>query len=304
MTKEQLLNELYTNPQFPTAYSGQIQKFILEKESISRHKQKRKNFKRRQVFVPAPFTAIQADTIFYRNYARQNAGYKYILAVIDAFSRKNYVRAMKTNTATETAENLDDIISSMPMKPSQFSSDKGSEFSVTHPAIEEVLVEKYGMLIFQLKEPKKASLVERFIRTLKTRLERYFTETNSHRWIDVLQDLSDAINNSINRTIGLAPNAVTLENTPKIFKKLYGRKTPPIVCKYSIGDKVRIPLKRNIFDKGYSAAWSKEIFTIASVQNDKVVCFYTVKDSSGETVDKKFYTEEINLVVRNGTPPS
>ena len=82
---------------------------------------------------------------------------------------------MKTTTATETAENLDSIISSMPFKPSSFSSDRGSEFKESHPAIYSVLVEKYGMVIYKLSAPKKASMAERFIRTLKTRLERYFT---------------------------------------------------------------------------------------------------------------------------------
>jgi len=49
---------------------------------------------------------------------------------------------MKTTTAEETAKNLDDIIGSMDYKPTQFASDQGSEFAVTHPAIFNVLVGK------------------------------------------------------------------------------------------------------------------------------------------------------------------
>ena len=49
------------------------------------------NFKRRKTMVYGPYTLLQADTIFYRNYSRQNSGYKYILVVIDCFSRKNWV---------------------------------------------------------------------------------------------------------------------------------------------------------------------------------------------------------------------
>ena len=47
---------------------------------------------------------------------------------------------MKTTTAEETAKNLDEIISSMPFKPTQFASDQGSEFTTTHPAIFDMLV--------------------------------------------------------------------------------------------------------------------------------------------------------------------
>ena len=79
MSQQDILNELYTNPNFPSAYSGALKKFLLQKESISRHRQRKHIFKRRKVFVGGPFTAVQADTIFYRDYARQNNGFKYIL---------------------------------------------------------------------------------------------------------------------------------------------------------------------------------------------------------------------------------
>ena len=109
----------------------------MEKESLSRHRRKLHIFKRRKVFVGGPYTQIQADLIFYLNYGRQNQGYKYILCVVDCFrliyfrfvklgkkffSRKNWVRPQRTATADETAKNLDSIISSMPYKPTQFSS--------------------------------------------------------------------------------------------------------------------------------------------------------------------------------------
>ena len=206
---------------------------------------------------------------------------------------------MKTTTAEETAKNLDDILSEMPFKPTQFSSDKGSEFSTTHPAIFDVLVEKYGLVIFKLKEPKKASIVERFIRTLKTRLERYFTEKNTRRWLSILPEISQAINNTVNRSIGIAPNKVTFENRKQIFRKLYGKRALPSVCKYSIGDVVRIPSKKNIFDKGYKPNWSKRLYKISKVKTDHTVCYYKLVDFDGESLDRSYYHEELNLVIKN-----
>jgi len=67
---------------------------------------------------------------------------------------------LKTTTAEEAARNLDSIIGSMPYKPTQFSSDQGNEFHPKNPAVFNILVEKYGMIMFTLKEPKKASMVE------------------------------------------------------------------------------------------------------------------------------------------------
>ena len=47
----EILNELYTNPDFPSAYGGQLRKFIMSKDSISKHRQRRKIFKRRKVKI-------------------------------------------------------------------------------------------------------------------------------------------------------------------------------------------------------------------------------------------------------------
>ena len=79
MNENDILNEIYTNPKFPSAYSGDLKKFLLQKESLSRHRRKRHVSKHRKVLVGGPYSAVQADTIFYRDYGRQNDGYKYIL---------------------------------------------------------------------------------------------------------------------------------------------------------------------------------------------------------------------------------
>jgi hypothetical protein len=59
----------------------------------------------------------------------------------------------------------------------------------------------------------KAACVERFNRTLKTRMFRYFTARHTNRWLDVLQSLIESYNKSIHRSIGMAPNDVTRENS-------------------------------------------------------------------------------------------
>ena len=298
------LEKLYTDPDFPTTYSANLKKFLMKKESLSRHKRRIFKFKRRKIKINGPYTLIQADTIFYRNYSRQNQGYKYILAVVDCFSRKNWCRPMKTTTADECAKNLEDIIQSMPYTPSQFASDQGNEFNSKHPSIFNTLIDKYGMLMFTLKGPHKASIVERFIRSLKSRIERYFTENNTFKWIDILPKLSEALNNSYNRSIGMAPNSVSFENKDEVFENLYGAIGPPTLCKFQIGDHVRIPLDKNIFDKGYSVAWSKEIFKISDKRSDGSVCYYFIRSLDGKKVPGKefYYEQELNLVLRNEVP--
>jgi hypothetical protein len=299
LDQSEILNELYTNPNFPSAYSGNIKKFILEKNSLSRHKRKVKVKKWRKVYVGGPFTAIQFDLIHYRQYSKENYGNNYILVGVDEFSRKNFVAAQKTATAEETAKNLDKILGSMEFKPRQFSSDQGSEFNIRNPDFYDVVVKKYGMVVFYLKAPNKASICERFIRTLKSRLERHFTENKTRNWLDILQKFSENLNNTVHSTIGIEPNKVTFKNRKLIYNRLYGSIAPPVKCLFNVNDKVRIPEQKNIFAKGYAPNWTEEIFTIIQVFNDGKVCFYKLKNSSGADLTKKFYTQELNLVIKS-----
>ena len=155
--------------------------------------------------------------------------------------------------------------------------------------------------MFTLKGPHKASIVERFIRSLKSRIERYFTEKNTVRWIDILPKFSEALNNSFHRSIGMTPNQVNFENSSEVYDNLYGARGPPTLCKFQVGDHVRIPIEKDIFDKGYSVAWSKEIYKIIDKRTDSEVCYYYIQTLSGEEVPGKrfYYEQELNLVLKN-----
>jgi len=67
----------------------------------------------------------------------------------------------------------------------------------------------------------KAAVVERYNRTLKTKMFKYFSHKNTLRYIDVLQDLVDSYNNTYHRSIGMAPNEVTSKNEGLIRSQLY-----------------------------------------------------------------------------------
>ena len=110
--------------------------------------------------------------------------------------------------------------------------------------------------------------------------------------------LSNAINSTTNRSTGYAPNDVNDSNRLEILRKLYKREEPIPICRFKVGDKVRIPVEKEIFDKGYSAAWTEELFVIKKVHNDSFTCFYTLVDQDGTELRKKYYAEEINLVIK------
>ena len=276
---------------------------MAQKRSISLHKRKIRNFRRRPIIVPGPYHSISADLIDYQMYSRKNHGYKYILAVIDMFSRMNFVRPLHTKRAQEVANKLEEIIKSMKYIPRFFTSDKGGEFDERNNFIKSILVEKFHMVVYYTTGPKKNSMVERFNRTLKERIERYFTENATKNWVDIISQFSRNINNSINRTIGMRPIDVTLENAPSIREKIYPDKGKDVKCdRILVGDRVRIVLPQQIFNKGYKQAWSEEIYSVENITKSLGFCLYTLKTDEDIILKRKFYLSELNFISRNAPP--
>ena len=192
-----------------------------------------------------------ADLIDYKRHQWHNRPFRYILVVIDCFSRYAWTRPLKTKTSEESATALDSILSEMPHKPRFFASDQGNEFSVANDHLKKILIEKYKLKVYTLTGRTKSSIVERWNRTFKTRMERYFTATKQTNWVKVLQNFTKNINNTVNRTTDFAPADVDYSNVEKIRKKLYPKMMNPKPCRFKVNDIVRIVVDKNLFQKGY-----------------------------------------------------
>ena len=145
----------------------------------------------------------------------------------------------------------------------------------------------------------KAAVVERFNRTLKTKMYKYFTFKNTLRYIDVLRDLVDSYNATYHRSIGMATNDVNATNEQLVRSRLYPPKKPIVRWHFDVGDTVRIPKARYTpFDKSYKQQWTRELFRVQSrIPTDPPT--YALKDMAGEPIKGKFYRFEIQKVEDN-----
>ena len=137
-------------------------------------------------------------------------------------------------------------------------------------------------------EDIKASIVERFNRTLKSKLWRYFTRQDTLSYVEVLQSMVEVYNFTPHRSIGMAPSDVTTLNKAKVWFRLYA---DPVVYKepsLHVGDSVRISKARQTFKKGYLAQWTEEIFTIFKRKSTHPPTF-VLTDYSGEVLRGTFY---------------
>ena len=108
-----------------------------------------------------------ADLIDYKKHQMFNRPYRYILVVIDCFSRFAWTRPLKSKTAEESANALDSILTEIPFKPRFFASDQGNEFSILNKSLKKILIDKFRMKVYTLKGQTKSSIVERWNRTFK-----------------------------------------------------------------------------------------------------------------------------------------
>ena len=108
-----------------------------------------------------------------------NDGYTFLLLVIDTFSKYGYLIPLKNKKGETVANALKDIFKKR--KPGKLWTDKGKEF---YNKDVKDLVELYST-----ENEEKSSIAERWVRTIKEKMWKYFTDNNTYKYIDVLPDL-------------------------------------------------------------------------------------------------------------------
>ena len=123
-------------------------------------------------------------------------------------------------------------------------------------------VKKNALLQGQLTEYKikfytsehddiKAAIVERFNRTLKTRMHRNFTHSKSYRCVDVLQDLVHSYKHTYHSSIGMSSATVNIKNEGLVTQKLFHKHPEKPKWRFDIGQRVRISKRKREFEKSY-----------------------------------------------------
>ena len=256
-------------------------------------KQKRKRFPRRKVFVSNVDSIWTADLLDIHKFARVNKGYKFILVVLDVFSRYAWARPLKNKTGDLVANAFQDIFTTSKRKPARLWVDRGTEFY--NNKVSRLLKDK-NIEIYSTHNEPKATIAERFIRTLRGKIESNFILTQSTVWYDILPQLVHEYNTTKHKTLKMTPEeACQPGNFAKVFKNLYPPSTTGSITKsrFSVGDKVRISINKSLFTKGATANWSEEIFTIKRIRRDTNPVVYELEDLAGEEVKGGFYNEQL-----------
>ena len=176
-------------------------------------------------------------------YSHSNKGFKYIVMVIDVFSKYGWAMPLKNKSADETVRAFTEIWDSEQKPPKFLWTDKGKEFD--NKKFRKLLVEN-NIHLYWTKNEEKSSVVERWNRTIKNKMWKYFTKNRTGVYIDVLPEIIEKYNNTYHHSIKCTPSDA---RKPSIYQhvfnalynddNLYTNSLRPLP-KYKICDQVRI----------------------------------------------------------------
>ena len=256
------------------------------------HKPITRNFQKRSVVSNGIDDIWAADLVEMQKFSKWNKGIRYLLMVIDVFSKYGWIRELKDKKTESVSKAFGDILKSK-RKPQMLWTDKGSEFISKHF---KDFLKRNGIKLYHTQNEEKSSIVERWNRTMKDRMWKMFTVNNNTVYWDKIDKLVDDYNNSRHSSIKMTPvEANKKKNEIKVWSNLYGdlMYLKPGKPKFAIGDKVRISkYKRKVFDKGYTPNWTEEIFIIDKGNVTKPIT-YNIVDLMGEKIKGSFYEQEL-----------
>lgn len=163
-------------------------------------------------------------------------------------------------------------------------------------------INQHSINFYTANDPAtKASICERFIRTIKSLMYKYFTYTNTKKYLDILDSIVDIYNNRFHNTIRMKPSEVNEYNILKVWRNMneneprnvFNDKKP----KFNVGTFVRLSNPKHIFEKGYEPRWSNEVFTVNKVILSYPLT-YRVIDQDGETLNSLFYEDELQEIIK------
>ena len=288
--------------------TSRLRRWLQNQHPYSRNKlHLPKAIERARVIVMGLHDQYDADLADFQHLANANDGMRYILVVIDVFSRVTWAEAIRDKSNVEVIAAFERIFRRGHV-PRRLRTDNGKEFTARSM---ETFYDRHNITHFVAMNEVKANYAERVIKTLKSKIYRYMTLVGTARYVDVLQDVVHSYNHTRHSTIHMSPSEVSADNASGLWWRQYHQGMKSFAntsrvphFKYAIGEHVRIPQVSTAFSREYDARWTEEIFLITDrFRRDRTINMYKVSDGDGEPVYGTFYEMELQRVAPNQDNP-
>ena len=247
------------------------------------HKPIIRKFNKRKVCSQFKDNIWGVDLTDMQSLSRKNKGIKYLLCPIDLYSKCAFIIPLKDKKEISIVNAFNKIIKQSNRKPNKIWMDHGGEF---YNNVFEKWLSDNDINMYSTYTEGKSVVAERFIRTLKNKLYKHMTATGKNVYYDVLDDIVNKYNNTKHSTIKI--KSVDVKNNKRVYIDEHNEKD----SRFKVGDRVRISRYKNIFAKGNTPNWSKEIFIVDKI-NDTVPYTHNLKDLNDEEIIDSFYDKEL-----------
>ena len=248
------------------------------------HKPIINKFNKRKVYSQFKDNIWGVDLGDMQSLSRKNKGIKYLLCAIDLYSKYAFVIPVKDKKGISIVNAFNKVIKQSNRKPNKIWVDQGGVF---YNSVFKKWLSNNDIIMYSMYNEGKSVVAERFIRTLKNKLYKHMMATGKNVYYDFLDDVVNKYNNTKHSTIKMKPINVKDSN-----KRVYIDEHNEKDSRFKVGDRVRISQFKNIFAKGYTPNWSKEIFIVNKI-NETVPCTYNIKDLNDEEIIGSFYDREL-----------
>ena len=287
-------NVLYNRLKSKGITRKQINTFFETERTTQRFKKPPKKPILPPIMISHPKQLYEADLIDYARIKNHNNQWKYILVVIDDFTKKVYARELKNKTAAEIHKAFTEIFK-VAGNPQSLMTDQ--ESGITSKMFQKMLKDRN---IEWVNNMTHAPTVERVIGTLKNMIQRYFEANNTKRWKGITQQIVKNYNNKEHSTIGMKPNEVikNVDDARINIQRYQLRQIRKVKndVKFNVGDKVRVLLgEESKLTKGYKPKWSNKIYTVKKTGRS----FYVLDDNKKY---RPYQMYKVGSVVKDSAP--
>lgn len=294
----------HTYRRYNTDNKGMIDNAFDQLDTYTKFKPYRKLRHYTPTYVYRRREKFQMDTVLFTApvLVEANGGVKYLLTIIDIFTKKAFCYATKKNDCNTALACLKDLFSKLDQLPQHIACDRGSEFKCKKMLD---FMKEHQVNLYTTQTERKAAIVERFQLSLQQLLYKLMAEHNTYEWTKYLDTALDIYHARHHRSLGMSPNEAELpgkegdKNRQMIRKRYYQkyRKADQHMAKkkpkFKVGDTVRIAVARSKFQRGYYENFTEEYFTVAKVRTEHPNPRYQLKDLTGEEVNDLFFENEL-----------
>lgn len=305
-----LLSDIYFNIQHPHSFSSvyrlfkaakekdpriklfQVRDWLTGNKTYTTYRRVVTKFPRRKVVVRGPKFQYQADLMDYQPLARENNGMHYLLTVIDCFSRFATIIPLKDKSGIATRDGLDKAFRFMGL-PKKIQTDHGKEF---HNHVCKYYFDRKKIIHFSTYQEVKASICERFNRTVRDKIKKYMSAKRTLRFVDILPDLLKNYNSHPHSTLGVySPEEVNNNNKAAVYEHMYGKylrkKRRPF--KFKVGDLVRLASYKQTFRHSNAVTFTEEVFSVAEVLDTKPPMYRILDPKDNKIILGPFYEPQM-----------